>query len=105
MSRWKVCAEPGCPELHEKPRGYCEQHERQRDRARGSRQQRGYDSEHDKLRASTAQRVDREGFTCWRCGTRFPPGTRFDLGHDDHYRSVYRGAECLPCNRSTASRR
>ena len=44
------------------------------------------------------------GFTCWRCLCWYPVGTPWDLGHDDHDRTQYRGPECRPCNRATASR-
>lgn len=30
---------------------------------------------------------------CWRCGGHIPPGAAWHLGHDDHDRSIIRGAE------------
>lgn len=104
----KVCATPGCPVLTNQTR--CPAHTRQRDRARGTRQQRGYDAAHDRLRASWQARLDAgETVHCWRCltrgvHTRIDP-TNWHLGHDDHDRNVYAGPECPPCNLATASRR
>ena len=100
----KVCAEPGCPALTRSTR--CTEHTRQRDHARGTRQQRGYDAEHDRLRAAYQRRMDAgERFTCWRCGRDLEPGAPWDLGHDDLDRSIHRGPEHVACNRPTASRR
>jgi hypothetical protein len=99
----KVCLEPGCPSLTNTSR--CERHTRERDKARGTRRQRGYDAAHDKLRAEYQRRMD-EGleFTCWRCG-RLIDIADWHLGHSDTDRNVYRGPECVPCNTATASRR
>ena len=41
----KVCSKPGCPELVPHTVSRCTAHERAADRARGSRQERGYDAE------------------------------------------------------------
>jgi len=42
---------------------------------------------------------------CWRCGRYLPPGSKAHAGHDDHDRTVYRGAECVRCNLSAAARK
>lgn len=100
----KVCAEPGCPTLTDTTR--CTEHTRARDKARGSRQARGYDAAHDKLRTQWQARIDRgDDVRCWRpgCGVRLT-GRAWHLGHDDHDRSVYRGPECIACNLSAAGR-
>jgi hypothetical protein len=104
----RVCLEPGCPTLTTTSR--CERHTRERDRARGTRQQRGYDSAHDGLRAHWQRRLDMgEVVWCWRCltqGQRTPIDPKaWHLGHDDGDRSRYRGPECVPCNTATAGRR
>lgn len=104
----RVCLEPGCPTLTTKSR--CPDHERQRDRARGTRQERGYDAGHDKLRAAWQRLLDDGAeIYCWRCQlngkhTRIDP-TDWHLGHDDEDRSRHRGPECPPCNLATAGRR
>jgi hypothetical protein len=97
----RVCTEPGCPTLVTS--GRCAPHRSEREKARGSRQQRGYDATHDALRASWVRKVATGAVTCWRCGELIAGD--FDLGHDDHDRSKYRGPECIPCNRGTATRR
>lgn len=98
----RPCIEPGCPIITEASR--CPTHERARDTARGTRQQRGYDSRHAHVRADYQHRMDRgETFTCWRCGDDIDP-EHWHLGHDDYDRSVYRGPECVPCNTATSGR-
>lgn len=100
----KVCAEPGCPTLTRTTR--CQQHTRQLDKARGTRQQRGYDSDYDKARQALADALA-SGYTlrCWRCNGIVTLDT-LSLGHCDNDRTVLHGAEHLTeCNLGTASRR
>lgn len=102
----RVCAEPGCPTLATATR--CDEHRRERDRARGSATARGYGADHRALRASWQQRMDSgEAVGCWRCLTPIDPHEPWDLGHDDRSNSTstYRGPEHRACNRDTASRR
>lgn len=55
---------------------------------------RGYGKEHVALRAEYKRRMARgEQFTCWRCGWLIDPAQPWDLGHDDHDRTQYRGPE------------
>lgn len=99
----RVCSVPGCGTLVQKA-GKCPAHRRQYEQARGTRQQRGYGSEHDRLRAAWQAILDTgKPIICWRpgCGKRIDPKT-WDLGHDDHDRTIYRGPECIGCNRATA---
>jgi hypothetical protein len=99
----KVCAEPGCPDLT--PNTRCDTHARAKDKARGSRQARGYDAAHDRLRAKYQLRMNQgQAFRCWRCNKPINPEA-WHLGHDDHDRSRYRGPECVPCNTATSTRR
>lgn len=99
----RPCAIPGCPTLTD--RGRCPQHAREHEQQRGTRQQRGYDAAHDRLRADYQHRMDRgEAFDCWRCGDQIDP-EHWHLGHDDDDRSRYRGPECVPCNTATSGRR
>ena len=103
----RVCAEPGCGTLIRAGTrdGRCTAHRRGLEQARGTRQARGYDAAYDRLRAAYVSRMNAgEVFWCWRCGVRIDPAA-FDLGHDDHDRSIVRGPECRPCNRATATRR
>lgn len=77
----------------------------------GSTTARGYGSEHQKERARAKRVVDAGEAYCWRCGGWIDPAMPWDLGHDDHDRSVYRGPEhrgreCpMGGNRGTARRR
>jgi hypothetical protein len=102
----RVCTVPGCPTLvqADAPRGRCPQHRREWDKARGTRTNRGYGPDHQRLRATWQARIDAgEHITCWRCGTTLT-GRTWHLGHDDHDRATYRGPECAPCNLSAAGR-
>lgn len=98
----RVCTQPGCPTLVRS--GRCKDHERERDRERGTRQERGYDARHDRLRANYQRRMDRgQRFRCWRCGNPIDPSD-WTLGHCDTDRIVYHGPECPPCDYATAGR-
>lgn len=93
----RVCAEPGCPEVTDSTR--CPTHTRTRDRARGTRQARGYDADYDRRRNSdTAALAAGHTLTCWRCGTLVLPHD-YSLGHCDDDRTVIHGPEHLrTCN-------
>lgn len=71
----------------------------------GNTTQRGYGVRHRRERARWAQIVKEGQGYCWRCGAWLDPEQPWDLGHDDHDRTIYRGPECVPCNRGTAAAR
>ncbi|WP_374107425.1 endonuclease domain-containing protein [Nocardioides sp. cx-169] len=98
----RVCLEPGCPTLTRRTR--CADHERAKDKARGTRQERGYGADHEARRAEWAPIVAQGGVQCWRCREVLDPALPWHLGHDDHDRTKYRGPECVPCNTATAGR-
>ena len=98
----KVCAVPGCPNLV-RTGSRCTTHARQQELRRGTRQQRGYDAAHDRLRADWVPRVATGRVTCARCGNRIHPGTPWDLGHTDD-RTAYTGPEHAACNRSAGGK-
>ena len=66
---------------------------------------RGYGAAHQQQRRHWAPTVNAGRATCWRCGQPIHPGTPWDLGHDDHDRTKYRGPEHTHCNRSAAGRK
>lgn len=70
-----------------------------------SASRRGYDQNHRKLRLQLQPIVESGNATCWRCGQPIGPREEWDLGHDDHHRTRYRGPEHVACNRATRSRR
>lgn len=68
--------------------------------------ERGYGAKHQLLRAIVAVEVAEGRAICWRCGHRISPDAKWDLGHDDNDRSIYRGPEhARQCNRKEAGRR
>lgn len=54
---------------------------------------RGYGAKHQAERARVKIIVDAGNAHCWRCGGWINPTQPWDLGHDDHNRTVYRGPE------------
>lgn len=66
--------------------------------------ERGYGAKHQKLRKQYQKVVDAGAAECWRCGKAVPPGSEWQLGHDDNDRSKYMGVECTYCNESTGGR-
>lgn len=66
---------------------------------------RGYGSMHQRIRTEVKRIVDSGQAYCWRCGQWLDPSQPWDLGHDDHDRTLYRGPECVKCNRATTGRK
>ena len=93
----KVCVEPGCPVLTKRTR--CPEHERAKDRARGTRQERGYDRDYEQ------QLKDPEYVNathCAECGDPFTEDNPKTGGHSVAIRDGGRGskvvAHCRRCN-------
>lgn len=100
----KKCGRRDC-ETRVTGRTYCDIHQAEIDR-RPSATRRGYDQTHKQARERWAPIVATGTVRCWRCGDLILPGQMWDLGHDDHDRSITRGPEhARRCNRATASRR
>jgi hypothetical protein len=68
----------------------------------GNTYERGYGGEHQRLKEHWRPYVEAGLVDCWRCDRPIAPESPWDLGHDDHDRSVYRGPEHMACNRSAA---
>jgi hypothetical protein len=101
----RVCSMPNCPALIPKA-GRCVDHERIQQRARGTTTQRGYGSQHQKLRAEWKPVVESGRAICARCGQPILVGQPWDLGHNDNDRDKYNGPEhANTCNRSAAGRK
>jgi hypothetical protein len=99
----RPCSEPGCPTLTTTTR--CPTHTRQRDKARGTRQQRGYDAAHTREAQAWRDRIRRgERVTCWRCAEPITDAADCHLGHDDVDRTITRGPEHATCNLRAAGR-
>lgn len=102
----RPCPVAGCPTLIPPGTRYCPTHTRDRERARGTRQARGYDAKHDRLRAQWQRRIDTgEPVYCADgCGTPIRPGDAWDLGHD-HDHGGYLGPMTPAHNRADGGRR
>ena len=91
----KVCAESGCPTLTETTR--CADHTRARDKARGTRQARGYDAEYQ-AQLRSAEYVN--ATHCAECGDPFTADNPKTGGHSVALRNGGRGSKILPhCRR------
>ena len=86
----RVCAESGCGTLVEAGvrDGRCEEHRRARDKARGTRQERGYDRAHELTREELLPQA--YGQPCRYCGQRMWPHQNLVLDHTAD-RTGYRG--------------
>ncbi len=72
----------------------------------GTTSDRGYGAAHQRLRAELTPKVATGTVTCWRCGTPITPTQPWDLGHDDHDPTRYRGPEhANTCNRAAGARK
>ncbi|MDT5119257.1 MAG: 5-methylcytosine-specific restriction enzyme [Mycobacterium sp.] len=113
MARMHVCSCIGCPahdgtcpELSTARRcPDCQAHAEQR---RGSRQARGYDAQHDRLRARWKPKVDAGLVDCHAEVCLLPQrriwlGMEWQLGHTPD-RKAYRGPEHKPCNEAEGGR-
>jgi hypothetical protein len=98
-----VCAVHGCPTILGTS-GLCDTHRREKDRQRGSRQARGYDTRHEQERARLAPIVARGKTLCAKCGHTIHSREPWDLGHTDD-RTAWTGPEHLRCNRQAAGRK
>lgn len=87
-----ACAVRTCPNLRP-----CPEHTRQAERARGTRQQRGYTAEHDRLRARWKPKVERCEVKCARCDQLILPAQEWALDHTDD-RTGYLGPSHATCN-------
>lgn len=72
---------------------------------RATTTERGYGASHQAERRRWAAVVATGHCLCWRCGRPIRSGEPWDLGHDDHDRSVYRGPEHRSENRAAGGRK
>lgn len=90
--------EVNCPRIIPAGTRHCPAHAREHERKRGSRQQRGYDAAHDRLRARWQARLDAgEVVWCARCGSRIESADPWALDHTDD-RTGYLGPSHAACN-------
>lgn len=97
----RICAQPGCPTITTQRR--CPTHATQYERDRGTPAERGYGTDHKRLRRELASDVAAGRATCWRCRQPITPNTPWDLGHTDD-RTTHAGPEHTHCNRSAGGK-
>lgn len=98
----KICAKPGCPAITAGT--HCPPHAAEAERARGSRESRGYGPEHRALRKRWAPMVATGDVLCAKCDQPIKAGTVWHLGHTAD-RATWTGPEHPYCNLSDAGRR
>lgn len=91
----RPCIEPACPALTPKTR--CPEHQRQRERQRGSATQRGYGVKHREARRKTLRRTP----FCVRCYT---TGTKENPLTADHIVAKVKGGATAEANYQTLCR-
>lgn len=105
--RWRrICVEHGCGKFQVRD-ARCEIHAAAREVARGTRYERGYGTEHDKIRARLLRELkiaEMRGITylCWRCLEPMHSTQELDADHSKIRASEGGEADCLthaPCNR------
>lgn len=109
MARAPLKPCPGrCGALIPREARYCQPCGSAKEAARGTKAERGYDRNHERLRAWWKPKVERGEVdcanpTCLEPSRRIEPGTPWDLGHTPD-RTAYRGPEHARCNRAEAAR-
>lgn len=93
----KTCSRSNCPVLVPAGTRFCPEDQAEHERSRGTRQQRGYDARHDKLRARWKPKVERGGVKCARCDQPIYLGQEWALDHTDD-RTGYLGPSHAICN-------
>lgn len=96
----KICGKAGCPATT--TASLCTTHAREADKARGTREQRGYGTAHINARKALAPHVATGTVPCARCGDPIQPGQDWHLDHDDDDRGKYIGPSHAQCNLSAA---
>lgn len=99
----RICPRPGCAKPAEGR--YCTAHNREYERARGTRQDRGYGVAHQQLRTRWAALVAAGNVACVRCGRPIAAGQPWHLDHDDEDRNRYLGPAHARCNNAAGGRR
>jgi hypothetical protein len=103
MGAKRPCPRPGCPELIGKGERACAEHRAEYEKARGSREARGYDGAHRALRQRWARIIARQPVSCSRCGGPIGPGMAWHLDHTDD-RTGYLGPSHASCNAAAGGR-
>lgn len=100
----RVCAERRCGTLVDQGvrDGRCDEHRKAKDKARGTRQERGYGRAHEVTRASLLP--DAYGTRCPHCDEYMWPHDELHLDHTED-RTGYIGIVHAHCNTSDAARR
>ena len=99
----RPCVEAGCPALIPAGTTRCIECARKKDKERGTRQARGYGSEHEAERRKWERIIRQGGWPCARCDNRIQPGDAFHLDHAED-RSTYLGPSHAHCNLSAAGK-
>lgn len=67
--------------------------------------EKGYGARHQRMRKRYEATIAQGQGVCWRCQLPIKAEEPWDLGHDDHDRTQYRGPEHVACNRGAPHRK
>lgn len=81
---FRICPQRGCPEMTTER--HCAKHARERDKARGTKAERGYGKDYQARRRDWDKAVARGIVDCSRCGQPIGPNEPWHLDHDDKER-------------------
>jgi hypothetical protein len=96
VSRWVVCSDPDCPELHQGP-GRCPECRAAHEKQRPSKRERGYDLTYERAARDPTYRAATH---CVTCGQPFTPDNPKTRGHSIAIRDGGEGSPILPeCRR------
>lgn len=99
---YRVCGWKDCGRLQKGP--FCDEHalekRREQEYGRPGRRDRGYGTEHDRLRRYWKPIVAKGKTHCSVCGKLIEPNQRWDLGHVEGDRRAYAGPQHESCNRA-----
>lgn len=99
----RPCPVPGCPGTIAVGQRYCTEHASRHERVRGTRQQRGYGTEHERERERWKPIVATGTAKCIRCGELIAPNAKWSPDHLDD-RSGYGGPSHRLCNLKAGGR-
>ena len=84
---WRPCPKAECPEPTPPAQRYCDAHMVEYEKSRGTKAERGYGADYQRLRLKWALRIAKGIVNCRRCKRWINPAEVWHLDHDDRDRN------------------
>ena len=84
---WRPCPRTHCPEPTPPSQRYCDAHMVEYEQSRGTKADRGYGADYQRLRVKWAKRIATRIVNCKRCRQWINPAESWHLDHDDNDRN------------------